>query len=317
MTSKEIMLQARKTLERRRDAEEARLRVAADENHADCMVRGDAIAIGCAHVELKQLKKHPDWHCYQDHPLKREKPEDFLPYGRIARFRGTNTGSTFWLYYQRLGERLSDYRVAFYPDDQAGLQFEEMSSVIENAKGIQIARLEVAFDFGRNTCVDSRFIRKCFISGKCKPESANTWGRRNGTKFIRSYFKREIGAHRLELQLNWRFLRTHKIDDLFDISRLAKLLPGRHVLLAQIDDAKVIAHLRRDWTTEEALAILKQVHSLEGDLLAQLGLLREVGHLKNTRRLLKVLPINQRITEAMKEWAAQWPTAPSRLGRTQ
>jgi hypothetical protein len=316
MTSKEIMLQARRTLERRRDAEEARLRAADDKNHADCMVRGDAIAIGCAHVEIKQLKKHPDWHCYEDHDLEREKPEDFLPYKHIARFESNKTGSLFWLYSERQGERLSNYRIQFYPEDKPGLQFEEISSVMENGKGVKIARFEVAIDCGRHTGIDSRFIRRHFVSGKCKANSANSWGRRNGTKFIRSYFKEEIGAHRLELQLNWRFLRTNKIDDIVDFRKLVQLLPEHHILFGEIDDVEVIKHLRKKWTATKAVELLKRVQSLEGNLLEQLAVLREAGHLKNTRRLLKVLPINQRITEALKEWAAKWPTAPSRLGRT-
>jgi len=316
MNSDEIKLQARRALERRWDIKEAELRAAADKHHPDCVVRGDAIAIGCAEVYMEQLKKHPDWHCFSDVFLKRKAPEDYLPYGKVARFESTKTHSKFWNYHQRLGrDNLSEHRIVFYPDDETGLQFKEISSVLENAEGIQIARLEVAINFGRQTGVDSRFIRKSFVSGKCRPNSANSWGQRNGTKFIRSYFKKEIGAHRLELQLNWRFVRKNNINDLFDIGRLAKLLPDHHILFAQIDEYKVIEHLRHNWTAAKTLDILRQVHSLEGDLFAQLALLRKSGHLKNTRRLLTKLPINQRITEALKEWVSQWPTDPSRLGR--
>jgi len=268
------------------------------------------------YVDSKQLKKHPDWHCFSDAPLKRKAPEDYLPYARIARFESTKTLSKFWHYHVRLGrDKLAENRIVFYPDDHKGLQFEEVSSVLENTEGDQIARLEVAFNFGRHTGVDSRFIRRHFISGKCSHDSANTWGRRGGTKYIRSYFKREIGAHRLELQLNWRFVRQHKIDDIFDIRKLPGLLPEHHILFAEIDEQKVIDHLRPVWSATKTLNFLRQVQSLEGDLLEQLDLLRHAAHLKNTRRLLKRLPINQRITEALKEWAAQWPTAPLRRRR--
>jgi len=309
------MLHARKTLERRLDAQDVRLRRKDDKGHPGYVVRGDAITIGCDHVETKQLKKHPDWHCYQDHPLKRKKPQDFLPYQKIARFRSNKTDSKFWLYYHRLGKRLSNFRVVFFSDDQRGLQFEELGSVLENVKRAQIARLEVAFDCGLATGVDCRFVRGHFLSGKCKPDSANEWGRRKGTKFIRSYFKKTIGAHRLEIQLNWRFLRTHNIDDIFDISKLAQLLPKKHIWFVEIDEEKVTEHLRRSLGAGKTIKVLKQIHSLEGDLSAQLAVLHGPGDLKNTRRLLKPLPINESVFKALKKWAKQWPTRPATLER--
>ena len=304
----ENQIRARRTLERRQDREAKALRAADTHKHPDCVVRADRTLIGCDHVEREQLKKHPDWHCYYDWPVTREDPEAFLAYGKVAHFRSTKNGGTFALYYERQAKNLDKFRIDLSPDDTLGQQLNEMSSILENATKPRFARLEIATDFGLGSIVDGPYVRRHFISGKCTPEGANAWGRRNGTKFIRSYFKKQIGAHRLEVQLNWRFLRKHHIDTIFDLPRLAVLLPRRHIWFARLDEQRVIERLRQTLSAKETLRILRRVNR-EPDLWSQLQVLRTEADLKNTRRLLVSLRTNQLVREAFKEWATQWPTS--------
>jgi len=58
---------------------------------------------------------------------------------------------------------------------------------------------------------------------------------------------------------------------------------------------------------------VEDIALLEGDVWPTLNYLRlEVG-LKNARRLLVPLKTNRLIRDALKEWAAMWPTAPTRI----
>jgi hypothetical protein len=272
-------------------------------------VRADRAIIGFAHVEKDQLKQHPDWHCYRDSFLNRDDPGDFLAYKKVARFRSTKDKGQFWVYYDRQVPNLAKFRIAFFPDDELGLRYAGMVSILDSARDPQLARLEIAVDFGSGSGVDGPYVRRHFLSGKCTPDSVNHWGRRNGTKYIRSYYKREISAHRVEIQLNWRFLRTNHIDNISDLPKLAELLPRRHIWFVRLNELRVIEHLRKTRSAKRTLKILKEVNALEKDLYGQLQILRMTGGLKNTRRLLEGLEINRGVENELKKWASQWPTS--------
>lgn len=305
-------LTARRTLQRRRDAQDRKDREADTHNHPDCVVKGDAMYWACDAVDRKQLSRHPDWHRESDSYLKRGDADDFLPYGRIARYRSTKTQSKVWVYYNPRIRNLANCRIGLFPDDSTGLLPQEVASVLENVMHPVVAKLEVSTDFGISTGVDAPYIRRHFISGKCTPDGADQWGRRTGTKFIRSYFKKEIGAHRLELQLNWRFLRTNSINTIFDFPKLAELLPVHHIWFARIDDLKVVERLRKTRAAKRTVKILKKVNEAEGDLHAQLQILKRAG-VTNTRRLLAPLEINRVATQALEKWARLWPSSPVSL----
>ena len=68
-------------------------------------------------------------------------------------------------------------------------------------------------------------------------------------------------------------------------------------------------------SAKQKRAIERFVSRSNGELRPILQLLRskEIG-MTNTRRLLDEDPLNRGAIEALKAWAAQWPTRPKRLG---
>lgn len=322
MARRSKMAAARTALESRLDRyERDARRAAAGKKHPPCVVRGDAIHFGCASVDLVALRAHPDFHCVSDAWVRRQNPEAFLPYRRIARFESKRTKSKFWVYSQRQLPHLPQYRIAFFPDDDLGLQPKELSSVLELATKPRIARMELAFDFGFSSGVTSAYVRRHFISGKTQPHSAreafqDSWGARNSAKFIRSYFKQEIGAHRLEIQFNGRFLRQHGIDTIFQFRRLAELIPGRHFRLAEIDEGKLISRLRgmRFWGGR-VIEILKEAEQRKWHLCKALNYLRREVGMTNAQRVLEPKHMDVLARRALRAWARMWQEAPARLGR--
>ena len=161
---------ARETQRRILDSHERELRQgAAAKRHPVCIVRGDAISFGCESVKLTALRTHPDFHRYFDGFVRRRKPDAFLPYRRISRFKCTKTGSKFWVYCQRQASNLPEFRIEFFPDDKRGLRRPEISSVLELTGEPRIIRMEIAFDFGPGAGVNNDFVRRSLISGKRQP----------------------------------------------------------------------------------------------------------------------------------------------------
>jgi hypothetical protein len=320
MTPKQVA--ARLTLNRILDSHERQLRDGAEtKQHPLCVVRGDAICFGCESVDLEALRAHPDFHRTSDRLVRRRRPDAFLAYRRISRFKCTRTGSGFCVYYQRLASNLPQFRIEFFPDDQLGLQRPEITSVLQHTTKSRIARMETSFDFGLGSGVNNDFVRRSVISGKSQAHSVreqifgDQWGSRGGSKFLRSYFKKVIGAHRVELQLNGRFLRRHGIDDIFQFYRLVKLIPVHHLYFGRIDHQKLIARLKANGiSAEDIVGTQDAVRAREKHLWAALNYLRRRVGLTNVRRLLTPLSLNKVAREALKKWARKWPKTPARLG---
>lgn len=304
------------------DSHERRLRREAEaKQHPHCVVRGDKTCFGCETVDLEALRAHPDFHRTSDRLVRRRRPDAFLAYGRVARFICTTTKSQFCVYYPRLAKHLPHFRIEFFPNDQLGLQLPEITSVLEHTTKPRIAQMEVSFDFGLSSGVTNDFVRRSVISGKSQGHSVreqifgDQWGSRVGTKFLRSYFKKAIGAHRVELQLNGRFLRRHGIDDIFQFHRLVKLIPGHHLYFARIDRLKLIARLKANGASAEDIARIQDaVRAREKHLWAAMNYLRRRVGLANVRRLLSPLYLNEVVLNALKKWARKWPKHSTALG---
>jgi hypothetical protein len=119
---------------------------------------------------------------------------------------------------------------------------------------------------------------------------------------------------RVELELQSRFLRHYEIKDPFDFHKLAQILPGRHIEFARFNEKKLVARLRgMGFSPKKVWEIVEDVRLLQGDVWATLNYLRQELRMTNTRRLLDPLDTNDLVLDALREWAAMWPTAPGKL----
>jgi hypothetical protein len=122
---------------------------------------------------------------------------------------------------------------------------------------------------------------------------------------------------RVELELRSRFLKQHKINDPYDFAKLVEILPGRHIKFVRINGQKLRNRLRgMDFSPEEMAAILEDVAMFEGDVWSTLHYLREAVEMKNSRRVLDPLDLNDVVLDALQKWAAMWPVAPKKLKKT-
>jgi hypothetical protein len=126
--------------------------------------------------------------------------------------------------------------------------------------------------------------------------------------------KKSSEVLRVEIEARSRFLKLYEIRDPYDFTKLVAILPGRHIKFVRINERKLLRRLQRMGFSAEKLSfILDDIKLLEGDVWAVLNYLHQELGLKNGRRLLDSLDVNDDVAAALKEWAAQWPAAPTKL----
>lgn len=149
---------------------------------------------------------------------------------------------------------------------------------------------------------------------KPNDDGLDNWGSRKSSKFVRCYLKKELNALRVETELHSRFLRRYGITSPFDFFKLVDVLPLRHISFSRLDYGKIKSRLARmGFTAADQRKILTTLATMRGDLGESLAYLRRKVKLKNTQRFLIPLHMNAGIANALRKWAAMWPTAPAKL----
>jgi hypothetical protein len=242
-------------------------------------------------------------------------------YARAHWFRSKTSTMKFCIHSEPLDYWLAPYRLTLYADDQSGLLPTELFSILEVMPKATLLMVELAFDFSPLTGVTGEFVRRYGIFGKAhrdrktKNRSGMWWGAKKGGKRIKSYFKEPVFGHRVEFRMGMRFLKARGVETVFDFWKFEQALPKKYIWFARLDQRRMMRQLALHHTVEEALRFLRLVNAKDGDLEAQMTILRRDAGLENTRRLVVPLRTNQLVREALRDWAKAWPKTPARLGK--
>lgn len=242
--------------------------------------------------------------------------QSFQPYGHVMWFESTASKMKLYVESSPTNGYVATASVTFIADDQTGLLPEEVVPVLGAIRKPQLSMVELAIDFTPLTGVNRRFVRRHGVFGKLHRDLdtnnpiGDWWGARRGAKRVKSYFKDEVGGHRVESVMRSRFLKHYQIEGINDFPRFVDLLPLRHVWLARLDEEKLIERLRGNrFSARRTIGILRKVRGRERDLGAVLDYLKQEVGLKNTRRLLSELRQNRLIVEALQRWGEKWRAA--------
>jgi hypothetical protein len=307
---------ASRTLDRRFGTSFERAQLAQRKNAPACEVRLDRLELTASGISEDLVLEIPGLRRKAKHFVRPQSPKDFVAYGRVTTIVGTNSIRKMTIQSDRRMRRLAHCKVTLIARDKTGLQPEDVLAVVNLLPDSRLVMAEVAFDFGWRSGVDGAFVRAHALFGKARPNQIGTrrcwdcWGARKAAKFVRSYFKQELGVHRLELQMNRRFLRRHGINDVSGLSRLVKVLPVHHIWFAKLDHKRVRRQLRNaGWSPRDRERITERVREAEGNLHDQLAVLRRKGSLENVRRVLVSMPVNKLVRQALRKWAKTWANA--------
>jgi hypothetical protein len=278
-----------------------------------CTTKVDRFEIGCTGLDMAGISRLEGYQRTRSHWLKPKSPTDFVPYRRVTAFRNVKSSGQILVYSDRKSPKLRPYRVTFIPDDQLGLRPEDALAVVDCAEQHRVSKVELAFDFPSGSSIDCALVRRHALFGKSREYSVgkrpgwDAWGSRQGAKFVRSYYKKEVGAHRVELQLQLPFLRQHGINEISDLPRLLKILPRDHIWFARLSEQKLTRAMHKSGISQNKMQEIRNaVGSRAGNLWDALRFLRRQENFRNVRRLLVPLHVNQAVSEALKAWAAEW-----------
>jgi hypothetical protein len=211
------------------------------------------------------------------------------------------------------------FRLTFIADDVDGLLSAQLFSVLEVTPDFYMTMVELAFDFTDG--LTREIVRREALFGKCRPIQSvggtDYWGTRKGMKRVQCYFKQDVHAFRVELEMHARFLKHYKIRNPFDFHKFIKILPMRHIRFGRFSDLKLVRRMNHmGLTARQQQEALRMVRGAPGLLWGTLNYLRHEWEMDNTLRLLDDSPRNEAVIDALKAWLRSWPAIPTRLGGT-
>jgi hypothetical protein len=285
---------------------------------ADCVVRLDRLQGYCFKDPTSALTNVPG---FQSSPVIRLRPArgSFQPYACVQRFHSARNKATFVIESEPNDRFMFPFRLTFIADDVDGLLSAQLFSVLEITPDFHMTMVELAFDFTDG--LTRQIVRREALFGKCRPipSVGNTdyWGTRRGMKRVQCYFKQDVHALRVELELHARFLKYYEIRSPFDFHKFIKLLPMRHIRFGAFSEQKLIRRMNHmGLTARQQQEVLRIVRGWPGFLWGTLNYLRHEWEMDNTLRLLDDSPRNEAVLDALNQWLRGWPATPTRLGGT-
>lgn len=253
--------------------------------------------------------------------LVRGMPDKFLAYRRVHWFQDKLSDMKACVESERQGTWLPNYRLTFYADDCMGLDGKAVLAILRTMPSSRLTFCEFALDFSVLSGIDRSRVLSSAVFGKSQRDLNSTnptgdwWGARRGPKRVVSYYKDSVWAHRVEFKLQKQFLRRNGIHNLFDLVKLAKILPRHHILLGRLDNNLLEKRLRRQgYSSMQVAAAFKQIEKRETDLSRTLRFLRRSLGIANTRRLLIPTKANQLVRYAIAQFVTGWPKTSKTCG---
>jgi hypothetical protein len=115
--------------------------------------------------------------------------------------------------------------------------------------------------------------------------------------------KKSSEVYRVEVEFHTAWLRGHRIASVKDLARLPELVPRKELRFVRINIEALERLLRRRGLPIDSN--LWRAKELPSGLPRELLRLRALG-LANTHRLVIGLKTNERVEQALKNWAEDW-----------
>jgi len=280
-----------------------------------CICGIDRTAVTASDVPIDAIGKIPGYQIEKEQPLWNQS------YRTATSITGTGSVRKVSVEHKPAKRCYPACRVVIEPRDSVRLQPADLALILERLSEPKFQLVEVAFDFPADSVVDTEFIENYAVFGKSKPHRVgqvpayDSWGSRKGSKFVKSYFKGEIFAHRVEIESHAPDLEKYGIIGVADFSKFATTLPEHQIFFGRIDHQALADRLVSEgFSAEEARKIQRRVRNLEWSLCAALNYLRREVGLTNVRRILIELDdMNDIVRDALEKWATKWRTDVARL----
>src|ERR1700683_3069507 len=122
-----------------------------------------------------------------------------VTYRRVRSLENLTTGTKIYVQHQRAHGYLKPLRVTVVGRNATGILWPDLKAIGDAFANFKIRMAEVAFDFAPNSGVNQTFVLNHATFGKSRPaqnpEHPNTlhYGTRRSAKFVRCYWKEQVG----------------------------------------------------------------------------------------------------------------------------
>ena len=229
-------------------------------------------------------------------------------YRRVRTLRNHKTGTAVFIQYHPAAPWLAPLKITIVTEAQQGLSRSELSRVTAAFERFRFLLLEFAIDFAPDSGIGRAFVLLHALFGRSELQPANQhatirFGTRKSEIMARVYAK--PGRFRAEIEAHSRWLLSRNVSNLEDLARLPALLLPKHLAFFNVNYQRLHAHLsRKDQSSADRIVAQCREHATL--LHGLLKFMREDVGLKNVRRFLQPLPLNEGIKRAAFEWAEEW-----------
>jgi len=270
---------------------------------SNCVARLDRLRFACPRSGFKSVGKPPGvpgFKTIADTFVNAPKGKT-VAYKRVRRMENPTTGTKIHVQHWRAHGYLKPMRVTVIGPDLTGILWAELKSIGDAFKDFVVRMVELAFDFSSESGVDADFVRRHARFGKSKSVPMMfpgylRYGTRQSPKMIRCYWKKQVGAFRVEIEFHSTFPVLPQTDCLlylldvspsgFSFVRVDWLALDAHLTKKGIRGMKISAEARTRYTSLQRL----------------LRYLRRSG-VNNPHRFLRTMKKDQLIREAAKTWS--------------
>jgi hypothetical protein len=231
-------------------------------------------------------------------------------YGRCREHFDQHSKTKLYIQYEPKLPGLPQFKLTVVPDDRTGLSRKGLRRIVQAFNWHQVLLVELSMDFSPESGIDFDFILRCAKFGKSRLQKSRPYfrsalyGARHGDKLARCYYKENLNALRIEVQLHSRFLRQQHIAQIQDLPKLPAALFPKHLTFVQLDWDAINTHLskKRLGTPQIAQKLRKEATSIHGVM----NFLRSQACVRNPHRFLKQIAPSKAVQELIEEWAADF-----------
>jgi hypothetical protein len=210
--------------------------------------------------------------------------------------------------YDREKGWLRQWRITLIADDKTGLMPNQVRRFVKRCRFYNFLIFELALDFSPASGVDSEFIKCHALFGKSRRRrdleqpGEVRYGSRKSGKFVRCYWKPEVNAFRVELEIHSQLLKKRGIETLLDLADVPYVILPNHLRFVRIDWKALHRYLERRFGERADSLLSKAGQKADRSIHSALHFLRE-NNVNNPHRFLVPMRINKTIEAALTNWS--------------
>jgi hypothetical protein len=229
-------------------------------------------------------------------------------YTQLTRLYNPSSGTSASIRFRPTGTLLAPLKTTLIANDATGLTAPELREIVEAFDGKhRITSAEFAFDFHPNAGIDVSFVRRFGLFGKSRPKkdpqfpNQQRYGSRKSRRFVRCYWKKELGIFRVEVQISSRWYReSNKCDRTMWGLAALPIFPN-DLFFARFDWEALDTFLTRFGPRYRI--VFDEAKKRSGSIHKLLHYLRVEAGIGTADRFLRPLKINIEIARAWRSWA--------------